>query len=148
MAFLSTVWKTYWVTWDALKSINLLCLAYLKHEHCSQQYSVRHVLETWTLFTAVQCQTCTCNINTVHSSTVSDMYLQHEHCSQQYSVRHVFIPINCYRQQASCRNWFNYIYSIKFLSFYCLKTLTIVLGSVEIYTPHIWIQHFATLLIL
>jgi hypothetical protein len=29
-----------------LISINVSCLAYLKHGHCSQQYSARHVLET------------------------------------------------------------------------------------------------------
>ena len=37
------VWNLYWINWDALTSINFLCLAYWKHELCSQQYSVSHV---------------------------------------------------------------------------------------------------------
>ena len=37
------VWNLYWINWDALTSINFLYLAYWKHEHCSQQYSVSHV---------------------------------------------------------------------------------------------------------
>jgi hypothetical protein len=46
VVFCGTVWKHYWVTWDALTIPKFLHLAYLKHEHCSQQYSVRHVFIT------------------------------------------------------------------------------------------------------
>lgn len=41
--FCGTVWINFWIKRDDLTSVKVLRLGYLKYEHCSKQYSVRHI---------------------------------------------------------------------------------------------------------